>query len=143
MWPYYYEASYPLYAEAAKNLINEGFWSREFVGEKVLGYMFVLVQLGSSGAYLRMSHPDGGRTLQVQHFNHRTSSVDETLRNYDTIVAQNADTNLPSVHAIIGGIDEDDTLLLSRTSNRHEMAIVGYAAETSELSDKVYTLQAN
>ena len=47
MWPYYYEASYLLYAEAAKNLINEGFWSREFVGEEVLGHMFELVQLGS------------------------------------------------------------------------------------------------
>ena len=73
----------------------------------------------------------------MQHFNHRTPSVEETLQNYDIIVTQNADTNLPSVHAIIGGIGEDDTLLLSRTSNRHEMVIVGYAAETSELSDKV------
>lgn len=47
MWPYYYEASYLLYAEAAKNLINQGFWSREFVGEEVLGYMFEQVQSGS------------------------------------------------------------------------------------------------
>lgn len=67
--------------------------------------------------------------------------MEETLRNYDTILTQNTDTSLPSVHAIIGGIGEDDTLLLSRTSNRHEMVIVGYAAETSELSDKVYYKQ--
>ena len=48
MWPYYYEASYLLYAEAAKNLINDGFWSREFVGEEVIArvlYVFEFVKL--------------------------------------------------------------------------------------------------
>ena len=44
------------------------------------------------------------------------------------------------VRAIIGSPTEEDTISLSTVSKRHEMPIMGYVAESGELSDKVCAL---
>ena len=40
MWPYYYEANYLPYLEAAKDLINQGYWSQEFVGKGIIATVY-------------------------------------------------------------------------------------------------------
>ena len=47
------------------------------------------------------------------------------------------DPQQSTVRAIIGSTVDEDTLALSRASRRHEMPIIGYVAESSDLSDKV------
>lgn len=44
------------------------------------------------------------------------------------------------MRAIIGSVTEEDTISLSTVSKRHEMPIMGYVAESGELSDKVYIM---
>ena len=62
------------------------------------------------------------------------------------IVYLNFDTKLQdstqgeSIHAIIGSATEEDTISLSTVSKRHEMPIMGYVAESGELSDKVWMI---
>ena len=41
------------------------------------------------------------------------------------------------MRAIIGSTTDDDTIALSTVSKRHEMPIIGYVAESGELTDKV------
>ena len=114
--------------------------------------------------------PEQGRRMEAQYYFVPSSDIQETLAVYDRIHTQNIvgymcvyvcvltysvrihlfqinnryllqDPTQPTIRAIIGSVTDEDTIALSRTSRRHQMPIMGYVTESSELSDKVELTQ--
>ena len=67
-------------------------------------------------------------------FTYTSSKV--ALSHVTTIIQQDGSTSR-AVRAIIGSVTDKDTIFLSTLSQKDHMPIMGYVAESSELSDKV------
>jgi len=110
IYPIFAEVNTDLFTAAAVDLVNKGVWEPSFSQQ--------------------------GRKMECQYYFVPSSDIQETLAIYDKIHTQNTDSSQTTIRAIIGSVTDEDTIALSRASRRHGIPIMGYVAESSELSDK-------